>query len=100
MREKNIENRIKAYLKLKGVWHVKYFANSFTPVGIPDILACCNGRFLAIEVKNEKGTTSPLQDYNLEEIQKSGGVAIVVRPQNFDYFKLVVETLLENDKPL
>ena len=99
MREKNIENRIKTYLKSKGVWHVKYFANSFTPVGIPDILACCNGRFLAIEVKNETGKTSPLQDYNLAEIEKCGGFALVVRPQNFNDFKLIVETLL-NDKPL
>lgn len=99
MREKNIENRIKAYLKSKGVWHVKYFANSFTPVGIPDILACCNGRFLAIEVKNETGKTSPLQDYNIEQIKRCGGIALVVKPQNFGEFKQLVEELL-NDKPL
>lgn len=99
MREKQIENKIKGYLKSKGVWHVKYFANSFTPVGIPDVLACCNGKFVAIEVKNETGKTSPLQDYHLEEIAKSGGIGLVVRPQNFEEFKEVIEELL-NDKPL
>lgn len=94
MREKQFENQIKAYLKSKNIWYVKYFANSFTPVGIPDILACVNGRFLGIEVKNEKGKTTELQNYNLHEIRRCGGVAMVVRPQNFEELKKVVEDLL------
>lgn len=99
MREKSIENKIKNYLKSKEIWYVKYFANSFTPVGIPDILSVINGRFVAIEVKNEIGKTSPLQDYNLEQIRKCGGIALVVRPQNFEEFKKQIEDLL-NDKAL
>lgn len=94
MREKQFENQIKAYLKSKNIWYVKYFANSFTPVGIPDILACVNGRFLGIEVKNEKGKTTKLQNYNLHEIRRCGGVSMVVRPQNFEELKKVVEDLL------
>lgn len=96
MREKNIENQIKNYLKSKEIWYVKFFANKFTPVGIPDILACVNGKFLAIEVKNEIGKTSPLQDYHIEQITKAGGVAMVVRPQNFDLFKKKVELMLRD----
>lgn len=79
MREKNIENKIKQYLKCIGAYHVKYFGNSFSQVGVPDILACYKGHFIGIEVKNEKGKTSPLQDYNLEEIKKAGGISLVAR---------------------
>jgi Holliday junction resolvase len=90
MREKNIENNIKKYLKSKGAYYVKYFGNSFSQVGVPDILACYKGRFIGIEVKNEKGKTSPLQDFNLMEIKKAGGISLVARdPKD-------VETVLDN----
>ena len=93
--EKTFENRIKRYLKSKGIWHVKYFANSFTPVGIPDVLAVVNGRFVAIEVKAENGKTSPLQEHNIKEIQRCGGIAIVLRPSGFEEFKKLIEELLQ-----
>lgn len=79
MREKNIENQIKKYLKSKGAYYVKYFGNSFSQVGVPDLLVCYKGRFIAIEVKNEKGKTSPLQDYNIKAIKQAGGISLVAR---------------------
>lgn len=82
MREKSIENKIKAYLKSKGAYYVKYFGNSYSQVGVPDILACYRGRFIGIEVKNEKGKTSPLQDYNLASIKEAGGISLVARSVN------------------
>lgn len=94
--EKQFENKVKRYLKSKGIWHVKYFANSFTPIGIPDVLAVVNGRFVAIELKAEKGKTSALQDYNLKEIRRCGGIAIVLRPSGFDNFRETIEDLLND----
>ena len=79
MREKNIENQIKKYLKSKGAYYVKYFGNSYSQVGVPDILACYKGRFIGIEVKNEKGKTSMLQDINLQQIKDAGGISLVAR---------------------
>ena len=79
MREKNIENKIKNYLRSKGAYYVKYFGNQFSQVGVPDILACYRGRFIGIEVKNEKGKTSPLQDINLQQIAQAGGLSLVAR---------------------
>ena len=95
--EKQFENKVKKYLKSKNIWHVKYFANSFTPVGIPDVLSVVNGRFLAIELKAERGKTSPLQDYNISEIQRCGGIAIVLKPSGFEDFKKLVEELLNDN---
>lgn len=97
MREKYIENKIKNYLKSKNVWYVKYFANSYTPVGIPDILACVNGKFVGIEVKNEIGKTTLLQDYNIKKIKESGGYALIVNPESFEKFKIFIAGLLSDE---
>ncbi len=94
--EKNFENRIKKFLKEQGCWHVKFFANAFTRAGIPDILACVNGRFVAIEVKAEDGRPSPLQLYNIDEIRKCGGVAVIVKPSQFDELKELLIKIKEN----
>ena len=93
--EKNFENKIKAFLKENGCWHVKFFANAYTKAGVPDILACINGRFVAIEVKAPNGKPSELQLYNIEEIKKSGGIAMVLYPKDFDAFKNIVFKLLQ-----
>jgi len=48
--------------------------------GTPDILACVNGRFVAIEVKakGKLSTVSKLQQYQIDTINSSGGFAIAV----------------------
>lgn len=79
MREKNIENKIKNYLKSKGAYYFKHHGNQFSQVGVPDIIVCYKGRFIGIEVKNETGKTSPLQDINLKMINDNGGIGIVAR---------------------
>lgn len=78
--EKKVENKIKQYLDLIGAYHVKIHGSAFMPSGTPDILACVQGRFVAIEVKRpEGGRVSPLQKHKLELIERSGGVGIVAR---------------------
>ena len=59
--EKNFENKVKDFLKKEGCWYVKYWGGGqYTKKGVPDILACCNGRFIGIEVKaiDENNITS------------------------------------------
>lgn len=82
MREKLIENQIKKYLKEKKIWYFKVWGGGYQTAGIPDIIACYKGRFIAIEVKNEKGKTTALQELNLELIKINGGIPIVARTVN------------------
>ena len=79
MREKSIENKIKTYLRSKGAYCVKYHGNQFSQVGVADLLVCYKGRFLAIEIKNETGKTSPLQDVNIQMVKDAGGISFVAR---------------------
>jgi Holliday junction resolvase len=50
--------------------------------GIPDIVCCHNGRFIAIECKAGKNKTTALQDRQLEMIRQSGGIALVINEEN------------------
>lgn len=93
--EKTFENKIKKYLKANDCWYVKYFANRMTKSGIPDILACVNGFFVAIEVKASNGKPSELQIYNREEIRNSGGISLILYPEQFEDFKLLIDDLIK-----
>lgn len=92
--EKLFENKIKKYLQSKGCYNIKFFANSFTRVGVPDILACVNGYFVGIEVKAQSGHPSELQLHNVEQIRKSGGFAYVVYPSGWSKLKAIIDGLL------
>lgn len=46
--------------------------------GIPDIIACIGGRFVAFEVKTETGKLSKLQEITIDKIRKAGGLAFHV----------------------
>lgn len=91
--EKVFENKIKKFLEDRGHWCVKFFANSYTRVGVPDILACVNGHFVGIEVKAQNGTPSQLQLLNVQKIRESGGYAMIVYPSAWEEFKGFLEDL-------
>ena len=94
--EKNFENRIKKYLDKKGAWFVKFFANAYTSSGIPDILICLNGRFIGIEVKQEKGNVSLLQKVHLRRIGEAGGIGILAYPSGYEKLKVLIDNLSLN----
>jgi Holliday junction resolvase len=92
--EKLFENKVKAFLKSQGCWFVKYWGGGqFTKAGIPDLLVCCKGKFIALEIKAPTGKPSELQLYNIEAIKKAGGIAMVLYPKDFEKFKELVRNL-------
>lgn len=97
MREKLFERKIRQFLNYKGCWNVKYFGNAYSQSGVPDILACVAGQFVAIEVKGEGGKPSELQELNIKRIRKSGGIAMVLYPKDWEAFKAGIEDMLRHD---
>jgi len=57
--------------------------------GIPDIIACVNGRFIAFEIKTPSGKTTKLQEATIRKILSAGGVAAVVH--SVDEVKAILE---------
>ncbi len=68
--------------------------------GTPDILACINGYFVAIELKkDEKEKPAPIQEYDLNQIKKAGGMALVVHPLNWPGTYARLQKLAHYDEP-
>ncbi len=95
--EKTFENKVKRFIEAQGGWQTKFFANSFTKSGIPDILACIDGYFVAIEVKAQNGHPSALQLHNCSKIREAGGFAFVLYPSGYEQFKQFVKGLKNED---
>ena len=97
--EKNFENKVKKFLKDKGAWVLKYWGGAaYTKSGIPDLLVCFNGWFLGIELKAPKGRPSDLQLYNLRQIEKAGGIGILLYPKDYEQFKGFIRCLSIPDR--
>ena len=92
--EKNFENKIKAYLKSIGAYFIKTHGDRFSRVGTPDIIACINGHFVAVEVKAENGKPSDLLRCQIEQIRKAGGHSFLLDPRDFEDLKIFCENLL------
>lgn len=93
--EKTFETKIRKYLESKGCYVIKYFANGFTKAGIPDLICCINGFSVWIEVKAQNGKPSPLQIHNREKIRTAGGMSIILYPDQFEDFKLLIDDLIK-----
>jgi Holliday junction resolvase len=89
--EKLVKNKIKVILQDGGVYYAMPIGSGYGNAGVPDFLACVNGRFLAVEAKAGKGKTTMLQDTHLEKIKTAGGVSMVVNELNLDQLKETIK---------
>lgn len=73
--------------EIEGLYVFKKEAHAIR--GIPDIIGCLNGKFFALELKKSLADTKKetggivLQKYNIEQIKKAGGFAILSCPETF-----------------
>ena len=92
------ESKVKAQLRKKldalGIYHFMPPANGFGRAGIPDVIGCYNGQFVAFECKAGKGKTTALQEREIGRIQAAKGWAFVISELNVDH----VEELLRLEK--
>jgi Holliday junction resolvase len=60
--------------------------------GVPDIIGCYKGKFIAIECKAGNGKTTALQDKNIDAIRAQNGRALVVNEENIsDVIQLLID---------
>ncbi len=88
--EKKVKNQCVDILKAHEAYYFFPAANGLGRAGIPDIIACLRGYFIAIECKAGKGKTTALQDRELQRIRNAGGVALVINENNMDELKSVL----------
>ena len=80
MKEAVIVQNIMKYLKtVPNCFAWKEHGGMYGTAGIPDIIACIDGKFYAFEVKTDVGKPTKLQEATIRKIRSCGGTALVVR---------------------
>lgn len=80
-------------------WYINHLGGLGQRAGIPDLLCCVDGRFLALEIKSPTGTgrLGPSQKLELEAIRRAGGVAGVVA--SWDELEALLEEVERSTTP-
>ena len=93
---------------LKSLPKTYYFIKNADSIrGIPDIIACVNGRFIALELKKSKECLdhprTALQSYTINLIRDAMGKAYFAYPDNWNFIKAtlayVASLPLDNESP-
>ena len=84
--EAKVKKRVVAVLKEHGAYYFYPVTGGYGRSGVPDIVACWQGRFIGIECKAGDNITTPLQEKNLREIRESGGTALVITEKDIPWF--------------
>ena len=80
MKESELITKIKNYLKtIPDCFYWKEHGGQYGTAGIPDIIVCYRGRFIAFEVKVGNNQPTVLQALTIRKIIKAGGYALVIR---------------------
>lgn len=79
MTEKSITAAIMRYLKtVPHCFCWKQHGGQYGTAGLPDIICCIGGRFVAFEVKTPSGKLTKLQESTLKKINAAKGEAFKV----------------------
>ena len=76
--ETYLQRSIRKLIQKRGGYAIKQHGSMLSEPGIPDILACYKGFFLAIEAKEVGNTPSRQQGIHIRNIQSADGITCVV----------------------
>jgi Holliday junction resolvase len=91
--EKRVKDKVVGILKAEGAYYFFPATHGYGRSGVPDIVACVNGHFLAIECKAGKNKPTALQVREIENIRLANGVAVVANEENWELVRDVIRKL-------
>lgn len=94
--EKNLETKIKDFLKEKNIYHFKTKGGIYGTIGLPDLVICINGKFVGLELKSKIGKVSLQQYKNGAKITENKGIFAVI--DDYDKFLELYNDLIKNKK--
>jgi Holliday junction resolvase len=98
--ESKVKDKLRKHLSQLGIYHFMPPANGFGRAGIPDIIGCYNGQFVAFECKAGKNIPTALQERELRNIQAAKGWAFVINEDNVDRIEELLRMEKQNEKNL
>ncbi|MFW6062212.1 MAG: VRR-NUC domain-containing protein [Planctomycetota bacterium] len=93
LNENGVKEAVKRRLKKRGAWWTMPHQRGFSQAGVPDILVCINGRFLAIETKYGKNRPTARQQQQLDRIETAGGTAVVINENDLPALEELLDEL-------
>jgi Holliday junction resolvase len=91
--EKKVKDAVVKTLKQYGAYYFFPVTGGFGRSGVPDIIACYKGNFVAIECKAGKNKPTALQEAEMSKIQGAQGIALVVNEKNINDVELLLNTI-------
>jgi hypothetical protein len=91
--EAKVKAKVIKQLKEIDAYYFSPVTGGYGRSGVPDIIACIEGRFVGIECKAGKGVTTALQEKNLAAIKQNGGTALVVNEDNVDSLSVILKII-------
>lgn len=91
--EKGVKNAVVRRLRKYGAWYTFPHQSGYSARGVPDILVCYKGRFIAIECKFGKNKVTALQQVQLEQIAKQDGIAVIINEDNISSVTFILENI-------
>lgn len=79
MPESRLKKEIKQYLRDEGAAYFPIPGGSYGMSGAPDLVACYDSRFIAIEGKTYDGSQSQVQKERQAWIESAGGIYVLAR---------------------
>ena len=80
--EKKVKDKVVKLLKQYGVYYFFPATHGFGRSGVPDVVCCFNSIFIGIECKAGTNKPTALQEKELADIRKAGGVTFVINETN------------------
>lgn len=80
-------------------WYFKVWGGGFQKAGIPDMILCIKGEFMAVELKAQKGRPSDLQILNINRIDEVNGISCFLYPSGLEQFEQHLVRFI-HDEPL
>lgn len=93
-----VKKKVVELLTKNGIYHFFAAANGYGRAGIPDIICCHRGVFLAIECKAGKNKPTALQVREMQRIDAAGGVSLVVTddPATFEVLGFAIQEIKDS----
>ena len=89
--EAKVKAKVVKLLKEAGVYYFYASTHGFGRSGVPDLVCCMGGRFIAIECKAGKNKPTPLQEKEMAAIRAAGGTTLVVNEENINDVKELID---------
>lgn len=85
-----VKKKVKKILDAYGVYYFPPATGGFGRSGVPDLVGCYRGRFIAIECKAGRNTPTALQLREIDRINAAGGIAIWVNEETLQGIEAIL----------